>query len=93
MSVLPEQSELQAHPRGKEGRGPLPRRPNGTGATKLLFSPELTPSLVADMQAPRGQGGRADPIAGCLAQAFGIQNGGTRGVRRYCLAEVGWAVV
>lgn len=53
----------------------------------------LTPSLVDDMQAPRGQGGRADPIAGCLAQAFGIQNGGTGGVRRYCLAEVGWAVV
>lgn len=66
----------------------------GPGTLKLLFSLELTPSLVADVQAPRGQGargpgGRADPLAGCLAQAFAVQNGGTGGVRRRCLAEAG----
>ena len=66
----------------------------GPGTLKLLFSLELTPSLVADMQAPRGQGargpgGRADPLAGCLAQAFAVQNGGTGGVGRRCWAEAG----
>lgn len=55
---------------------------------KLLLCLVLSPSLVADMNAPRGKG-QSRPRCWVRGVAFGVQKGGFGRVRRRCLAEVG----